>query len=131
MANRHCQWAAGKWAVLGLQFSEDSVTALLDGEPLTTREGIVAGAGVCGFGSGWHEAHFSDFELAELAGHPRAPGSFLHDLLPPNRTTVQSFTGQWAGMVLDVGVGAVGANAAAAGKYTSDLPLLVINRSSL
>ena len=27
---------------------------------------LVAGAGVCGFGSGWHEAHFSNFELAEL-----------------------------------------------------------------
>jgi hypothetical protein len=102
MANGHCQWTAGKWAVLGLQFSEDSVTALLDGRPLTTQEGLVAGAGVCGFGSGWHEAHFSNFELAELAGHPRTPGSFLHDLLPPNRTTIQSFTGQWAGMVLDV-----------------------------
>ena len=102
LANGHRQWAAGTWAVLGLRFQDDSVTALLDGEPVTTQAGLVAGAGVCGFGSGWHEAHFSDFELAALAGHARAPGSFLHDLLPPNRTTVQSFAGQWAGLVLDL-----------------------------
>jgi hypothetical protein len=66
------------------------------------QDGLVAGAGVCGFGSGWHEAHFSEFELAEVPGHHRTPGSFLYDLLPPNRTTVQSFSGQWAGMILDV-----------------------------
>ena len=72
-----------RWAVLSLRFREDSVTALLGGEPLTTQEGLVASAGVCGFGSGWHEAHFSEFELAEHAAHLRTPGSFFFDLLPP------------------------------------------------
>lgn len=102
IANGHVQWTSGSWVVLGLRFREDSVTALLNGAPLTTQPGLIAGAGVCGFGSGWHEAHFASFELAELPGHAWTPRSFLYDLLPPNRTTIQSFTGQWAGMFLNV-----------------------------
>ena len=103
MANGRCQsMASGRWAVLGLRFIDDSVTAVLDGELLTTQKGLVANAGVCGFGSGWHEAHFEKFQLSEVAGHSWSPGSFLYDLLPPNRTTVQRFNGQWVGMVMDV-----------------------------
>eukprot|EP01052_Picozoa_sp_SAG31_P052014 SAG31_NODE_12632_length_928_cov_1.114596_1_plen_304_part_01 len=53
-----------KWHELSLRFQDDSITASLDGHELAAVNDSTYSAGLAGFGSGWHFAHFQRVSIS-------------------------------------------------------------------
>jgi hypothetical protein len=111
--------AAGAWHTLALSFSDDEVTASIDGAVVATVApgALHVAAGGFGFGSGFHAAAFDAVRLGAAAGHAdRAASSWLYDALPGEALS-SNFTG-WAGFVLDLRApGTAGVPVAALGRF--------------
>ena len=107
--------ALGAWHRLSIEFADDGVAAALDGVRLAAVAGLRASTGAAALTSGWHRAHFDALQLAAAAAAPRAPQSWLYDVLPGEAARA-NLTGD-AGFVLDLRTAAAPLVVAALGRF--------------